>query len=60
MHLVSNRPKILKGIYMDDWQTSKVTFHADSLEEFLEGVWSTRASAPSHGSGDYQMTRAKV
>jgi uncharacterized protein (DUF2267 family) len=60
MHLVSNLPMILKGIYVDGWKITKDAFHADTLDEFLEEVREHARVYPGRDFGDNQMTREKV
>lgn len=60
MHLVSNLPMILKGIYVDGWKITKDAFHADTLDEFLEEVRQHSRVYPGRDFGDNQMTREIV
>jgi uncharacterized protein (DUF2267 family) len=60
MHLISNLPMILKGIYVDGWKITKDVYHADTLDEFLNEVREHSRVAPGRDFGANDMARETV
>ena len=60
MHLISNLPMILKGIYVDGWKITKDAYGADTLDEFLNEVREHSAQTPGRDFGNNQMARETV
>jgi uncharacterized protein (DUF2267 family) len=60
MHLISNLPMILKGIYVDGWKIMKHVYNADTLEEFLNEVRQHAPRTGDHDFGGKQMAKDTV
>jgi uncharacterized protein (DUF2267 family) len=60
MHLISNLPMILKGIYVDGWKITKQAYHADTLEDFLNEVREHSRVDPGRDFGSDTMARETV
>lgn len=59
MHLISQLPMILKGIYVDGWNISLKPKHSKTIDEFLNEVRThTRTAGRDFGSN--QQTRDTV
>ena len=60
IHLISQLPMILKGIYVDGWDISRELSQADTLDEFLDEI---REHAPFKDGKDFgnnQQARENV
>jgi uncharacterized protein (DUF2267 family) len=60
MHLISNLPMILKGIYVDGWKITKQAYHADTLGEFLNEVREHSRVDPGRDFGGDDTARERV
>jgi uncharacterized protein (DUF2267 family) len=60
MHVISNLPVILKGIYVDGWKITKEISRADTLDEFLDEVREHAPGSAGRDFGDNQMARDNV
>lgn len=60
MHLISNLPMILKGIYVDGWKITKQAYHADTMDEFLDEVREHSRVDPGRDFGNNDMARETV
>jgi uncharacterized protein (DUF2267 family) len=60
MHLISNLPMILKGIYVDGWKITKHIYDADTLEDFLNEVIQHTPRQDGYDFGGKQMARDTV
>ncbi|HYH14915.1 MAG TPA: DUF2267 domain-containing protein [Flavisolibacter sp.] len=60
MHLISQLPMILKGVYVDGWNISLPLSHSNSLEEFLDDVRMQILPTSERDFGDNQQARENV
>ena len=60
MHLISNLPMILKGIYVDGWKITKHAYHADTMDEFLNEVREHSRVDPGRDFGPDEIAQEKV
>jgi uncharacterized protein (DUF2267 family) len=60
MHLISNLPMILRGIYVDGWKLSRTSFKSDSLEDFLQLVREHASALPGRDCGNNKVTENHV
>jgi uncharacterized protein (DUF2267 family) len=60
IHLISQLPIILKGIYVDGWDISREMSEADTLDEFLEGIRQNAPRTQARDFGNDQEAREKV
>jgi uncharacterized protein (DUF2267 family) len=60
MHVISNLPMILKGIYVDGWKLSKQNNSVDTLEDFLNEVREHTPRSAGYDFGGKQMARDTV
>jgi uncharacterized protein (DUF2267 family) len=60
MHLISNLPMILKGIYVDGWKITRQADRTDTLDEFLDEVREHAPREAGRDFGGHQMARDTV
>lgn len=60
MHLISNLPMLLRGIYVDGWILSRTSFGADTLEDFLQLVREHATALPGRDFGNNKITEHQV
>jgi len=60
MHLISQLPMILKGIYIDGWDISRPRNDADTLDEFLDDIRQYNPGFAGRDFGNNQQARENV
>ena len=61
IHLISQLPLILKGVYVDGWDiTREFMSEANTLEEFLDEIREHAPRTAGRDFGDNQQTRENV
>jgi uncharacterized protein (DUF2267 family) len=60
MHLISQLPVILKGIYVDGWKITKKQSKSDTLEEFLNEIRQHAVKPPGRDFGNDQQAKENV
>jgi uncharacterized protein (DUF2267 family) len=60
IHLISQLPMILKGIYVDGWDISRELSQSDTLDEFLDDIREHNMRTAGRDFGNDQQTRDNV
>lgn len=60
MHLLSQLPMILKGIYVDNWKITREPSNSDTLDEFLDEVRAHSLRSAGRDFGNDQQARDAV
>jgi uncharacterized protein (DUF2267 family) len=60
MHLVSQLPMILKGVYVHGWDLSRRMIQADTLDEFLNEIRDHANRTQERDFGEREQTRDNV
>lgn len=60
MHLISQLPLILKGVYVDGWNISREMSQSNSLEEFLDDVRMQVLPTSERDFGDNEQASKNV
>lgn len=60
LHVISQLPMILKGIYVDGWKLSETTSNARTLHEFLDEVRAHTNRTAARDFGDDMQARDQL
>jgi uncharacterized protein (DUF2267 family) len=60
MHIISQLPMILKGIYVDGWKITKQLNNSETIEDFLNDIRSQNLRTAGRDFGDDQQARETV
>jgi uncharacterized protein (DUF2267 family) len=60
MHVISQLPMILKGMYVDGWKMHESINKVDTLDEFLDEVRDHSPGPIGRDFGDHQQTRENI
>jgi uncharacterized protein (DUF2267 family) len=60
IHLISQLPMILKGIYVDGWDISREMRQSDTLDEFLDEIREHNLRSAGRDFGNDQQAREHV
>lgn len=60
MHIISQLPMILKGIYVDGWKITMKTADSKTIDEFLDEVRAHSMNAAGRDFGNDQQAREVV
>lgn len=60
LHLISQLPMILKGVYVDGWEISRDLNGSDTLDEFLDNIREHSPATAARDFGNNQQAREQV